>query len=100
VYVSAYDAAGRRIDGPRVVAPAALPELFAGLPAAPVAVAGPGAPLAGGELPVLSLGSTAFGLARVAGPELVTGAVPGPLTPLYLRRPDVTVSAGPKSVLR
>jgi tRNA threonylcarbamoyl adenosine modification protein YeaZ len=99
VYVSAYDASGRRIVGPTVLPPAALPDLIGALPAPPVALAGAGAALAGLDLPVVELGSPVLGLVRVAAPALVTGAVPGPLTPLYLRRPDVTVSAGPKCVL-
>lgn len=99
VYLSAYDGVGRRIHGPAVLAPAALPELIATLSAAPVGVAGPGAVLAGLELPMIELGPAAFGLVRAAGPALVTGAVPGPLTPLYLRRPDVAEPSVAKSVL-
>jgi tRNA threonylcarbamoyl adenosine modification protein YeaZ len=99
IYLSAYDGAARRIHGPAVLAPAALPELIAGLPTPPVAIAGPGAGLTGLQLPVVDLGPAALGLVRAAGPSLVTGAVPGPLTPLYLRRPDVSEPSAAKSVL-
>jgi hypothetical protein len=39
------------------------------------------------------------GLVMVAAAQLLTGAVPGPLTPLYLRRPDA-VPPKPRPVLR
>ena len=38
------------------------------------------------------------GLAGRAAPALLTGVVPGPLTPLYLRRPDA-VPPRPRQVL-
>src|SRR4051794_18557617 len=84
VYWAAY-AGGVRISGPHVEAPAALtarlPELDAvvaaggsaallGLPVVPPATPGPG------------------GLVACAAAALRTGARPGPLVPLYLRRPD------------
>ncbi len=99
IYVSAFDADAHRTFGPVVTAPADLPGRLARISPAPVAVTGAGADLAGLDLPRLAIGSAAGGLAAVAARDLVTGAVPGPLTPLYLRRPDVTEPAGPKPVL-
>ena len=40
-----------------------------------------------------------LGLVERAAIALLTGAVPGPLTPLYLRRPDATEPGARKSVL-
>lgn len=99
IYVSAFDGAAHRIFGPAVMAPAALPVRVAELTVQPVALTGSGSDLAGLDLPRLTTGSTALGLVRAAGHKIVTGIVPGPLTPLYLRRPDVTEPAGPKPVL-
>lgn len=99
VYVSAFDDRGRRVAGPEVLAPAVLPEFLAALTTPPAAQAGAGVALSGMDLPVRETGSTAQGLVRAAARELLTGAVPGPLTPLYLRRPDVSEPAPAKSVL-
>lgn len=91
VYWAAY-AGGARISGPHVEAPAALADRISELGA--VAAAGASAGLTG--LPVL--------LPDVPGPRgLVTCAVdalragvrPGPLEPLYLRRPDAA-EPGPR----
>jgi hypothetical protein len=38
------------------------------------------------------------GLVAVAARDLLTGAEPGPMTPLYLRRPDAVVPTGRKRV--
>lgn len=100
IYVSAYDDGGRRIAGPQVLAPTALPVFLAALTVPPAVQAGAGVALSGTDLPVRESGSTAQGLVRAAVRELLTGAVPGPLTPLYLRRPDVSEPAPAKSVLR
>lgn len=99
VYVSAYDGGRRRIGGPDVIAPAALGEWLTGLAERPTAITGAGAALTGLELPVIAPGSITVGLATAAGPALVTGVVPGPLSPLYLRRPDATEPGAGKSVL-
>src|SRR5664279_1535335 len=96
VYLSAYGRDGRRLFGPLVARPAAVPELLAG-PGAPLldgiidpAITRPGA-VAGDPL--------SGGLVERAAVALLTGAVPGPLTPLYLRRPDATEPGARRSVL-
>jgi tRNA threonylcarbamoyl adenosine modification protein YeaZ len=74
-----------RIDGPHVEAPAALADRVAELGA--VAAAGGSAGLVG--LPVREPASPSpAGLVAIAAAALRSGAVPGPLEPLYLRRPD------------
>lgn len=103
VYVSAF-APGpggtlRTVAGPEVLRPVDLAEFCAALPQPPVAVAGAGAALAGLDLPELPAGSTGLGLVRAAARDLLTGAVPAPPVPLYLRRPDVTEPTSVKSVL-
>jgi tRNA threonylcarbamoyl adenosine modification protein YeaZ len=84
VYWAAY-AGGVRTSGPHVEAPAALaarlPELGA------VVAAGGSAALLG--LPVVRPATPGpGGLVACAADALRTGAQPGPLVPLYLRRPD------------
>lgn len=93
VYLSGYAADGRRIRGPEVLAPAAVVTDAA-------AVTGAGAPLVAAlNLPVLDATiPLAAGLAGCAVQALLTGTVPGPLTPLYLRRPDA-VPPKPRTVL-
>lgn len=100
LYVSVHDGHGRRTAGPAVLAPSALPAFLAALSTPPQAQAGAGVTLSGTDLPVRESGPTAQGLVRAAARELLTGAVPGPLIPLYLRRPDVSEPAPAKSVLR
>lgn len=99
VYLSCYAADGRRVIGPVVIAPGAVAELVADQ--APAFRTGAGAGLLDDTgLPVRAPdGCLGLGLARVAGKALVTGVVPGPLTPLYLRRPDATAPTKRKSVL-
>ena len=92
VYWAAYDAAGARTTGPHVEAPAVLTGRLAdlgvtaaagacagglGLPVVPPAAPGPG------------------GLVACALDGLRAGTRPGPLEPLYLRRPDA-VEPGPR----
>jgi tRNA threonylcarbamoyl adenosine modification protein YeaZ len=100
VYVSGYRDGTRRI-GPSVAAPADVAGLLpAGLE--PAWIAGAGAVLVAPALglPVRQPARPATeGLARAAVRPLLTGAIPGPLTPLYLRRPDATVPGAPKQVL-
>jgi tRNA threonylcarbamoyl adenosine modification protein YeaZ len=90
VYWGLYEPTGERIEGPGVARPDDLARLHPDRPAY-----GRGASL------------YADHLAFQTGPEdpsagaLADGVVAGrfvevPLTPIYLRRPDVTVSAGPK----
>ncbi len=86
-YWATYDAAGTRTSGPAVASPTdALQSpdwrpdgLVIGDPAFSVAL--------GTE--VLSAQPDPVGLA-LAAPELVAGEPPGPLEPMYLRRPDAT----------
>ncbi len=102
VYASGYRADGRRAAGPMVLAPAAVPGALAGHDLVPAHVAGAGAGLV--DLPGATVvdppgGSPVLGLVECASGPLLTGAVPGPLSPLYLRRPDATVPGARKSVL-
>lgn len=102
VYVSGYGSPAARRFGPAVLAPADLPALLAEHGAAPRWVTGAGAPLAAAvlQLPIAEpAGSLSAALVTAAHRPLVTGAVPGPLTPLYLRRPDAAEPTAPKSVL-
>ncbi|MEJ7648448.1 MAG: tRNA (adenosine(37)-N6)-threonylcarbamoyltransferase complex dimerization subunit type 1 TsaB [Nakamurella sp.] len=103
VYLSGYAPGGRRVFGPAVLAPAAVdPSAILGSAAQDgFRVVGAGI----GLVPVLEQqqladpGSLSRGLVLAAGRELVTGAIPGPLVPLYLRRPDVAEPSAPKSTL-
>ncbi len=103
VYVSAYSAAGSRILGPSPVSPAAVPAWLAEGGVEPIRLLGAGAYLLEHALPGIEVdsfsGSISLGLVQVAIRPLLTGAVPGPLTPLYLRRPDATEPGARKSVL-
>lgn len=83
----------RRIEGPSVDKPAAVASVLAGLP-----LIGRGASLYADQL-----GGT-DGPEYPSAEQLALGVLDGslepmPPEPLYLRRPDVTPSAGPKSVL-
>jgi tRNA threonylcarbamoyl adenosine modification protein YeaZ len=92
VYWARYSAAGDRICGPAVSAPAELP---------------PGGPVAG-EGPVRYPGLTAEPippsypaagqLAEIAAERMAAGAPVSPAEPLYLRRPDARVPGKPKRV--
>ncbi len=107
VYLSAYREDGARTLGPLVAAPAAVPEMLAEHGISPSRIVGAGA----GLLPDVSAPASApsdaqqvmtpqaLGLVQRAAVALLTGAVPGPLTPLYLRRPDATEPGARKSVL-
>ncbi|GAA2004313.1 tRNA (adenosine(37)-N6)-threonylcarbamoyltransferase complex dimerization subunit type 1 TsaB [Nakamurella flavida] len=99
VYASAFDASGVRTGGPAVLAPAAVTDWLAERGAV-TGVTGAGAALVDLDLPVVPTptGVTA-GLVAVAADDLLSGATPGPLTPLYLRRPDATEPGLRKSVL-
>ena len=101
IYWAVYDAPGaggarRRIEGPSVDKPAAVAHLLRGLP-----VAGRGASLYGD---VLGGATVAEGIEYPSAAVLASGVLSGAFEllapePLYLRRPDVTMSSGPKSVL-
>lgn len=90
VYWAAYDADGRRVDGPSVVRPEELdhPGPFVGDPAFAERL---GAPVDRAEV-------TTAGLLRAAGPQLADPSSAGPLLPLYLRRPDATPPTAIKAV--
>lgn len=92
VYWAAYDARGVRTTGPHVEAPAAVRERLPGLGA----VAAAGASAAGSGLPVLPPAAPGpAGLVACAVDALRAGVRPGPVEPLYLRRPDA-VEPGPR----
>jgi tRNA threonylcarbamoyl adenosine modification protein YeaZ len=93
VYWAVYDAAGTRVAGPSVDKPAAVD------PKGATRVAGNGAtlydlglPHTGQEFP------TPLGIARVVRADVLAGAKPRPLVPLYLRRPDAEVPGARKRV--
>lgn len=101
VYWAAYDAAGHRVTGPHVQRPADLAER---LPELDVRrAAGQGAELYAEllGLPVVQpWHPSPAGLVGVTGRELLAGAEPAALIPLYLRRPDAEVPGARKRVTR
>ena len=103
VYLSAYSSTGTRLVGPMPVAPAAVAGVLADAGVRPGWVIGAGsrllADLPGARVDQDAHGSVAVGLVLAAARQLLTGVVPGPLTPLYLRRPDATEPGTRKSVL-
>ena len=107
VYLSAYRPDGSRALGPVVIAPAQVPALLAEHDITPEFITGPGAHLLDAqrgsefdpELIDMTGSARSLGLVERAAIALLTGAVPGPLTPLYLRRPDATEPGARKSVL-
>jgi tRNA threonylcarbamoyl adenosine modification protein YeaZ len=107
VYLSGYAVSGARLLGPMVIAPAGVPDLLAEDGLHPAVVAGAGAALLDPQrgpsfdpaMIELAGASITLGLVERAAVPLLTGAVPGPLTPLYLRRPDATEPGARKSVL-
>jgi tRNA threonylcarbamoyl adenosine modification protein YeaZ len=95
VYWAAYDGARRRVDGPHVQVPAEVAARAAELGVG--AAAGASAGLVG--LPARPPESPSpAGLVAVAAPALRAGAAPGPLEPLYLRRPDAAEPGARKRV--
>ncbi|GGP58459.1 tRNA (adenosine(37)-N6)-threonylcarbamoyltransferase complex dimerization subunit type 1 TsaB [Saccharothrix coeruleofusca] len=99
VYWAAYDAAGRRTDGPHVDRPA---DLAAKLPAV-ASAAGEGAEIYAEVLglPVVEARyPSPVSLVAAAAEELLAGARPAALTPLYLRRPDAVEPVGRKRVTK
>jgi tRNA threonylcarbamoyl adenosine modification protein YeaZ len=92
VYWAAYDPAGARTSGPQVEAPGVL----AGRLSALGVTAAAGASAGGLGLPVVSPAAPGpAGLVACAVAALHAGMRPGPLEPLYLRRPDA-VEPGPR----
>ncbi len=99
VYWAVYDAAGRRTDGPHVDRPA---DVLARLPHVAQA-AGEGARIYRDvlNLPVVdAVYPSPTSLVAAAAEEVVAGARPAALTPLYLRRPDAVEPAGRKRVTK
>ncbi|NEA34136.1 tRNA (adenosine(37)-N6)-threonylcarbamoyltransferase complex dimerization subunit type 1 TsaB [Streptomyces sp. SID13031] len=91
----AADGSRRRLEGPAVDKPAAVAHVLAGLP-----VIGRGAVLYGEVLGLETSDVIEYPAAEVLALGVATGTLPVVAPdPLYLRRPDVTMSAGPKSVL-
>ncbi|WP_344072812.1 tRNA (adenosine(37)-N6)-threonylcarbamoyltransferase complex dimerization subunit type 1 TsaB, partial [Prauserella alba] len=78
VYWATYDAAGARTDGPHVGPRAEVPE--------------PAGRLADHEQP------SPVGIVRAVASNVLAGREPGPLTPLYLRRPHAAEPAARKRV--
>ena len=81
-----------RVSGPDVTAPADVVEAVATeqidvVVGSPTHTALFDRPVGSGTVP------TVAGLVEAARPELVSGAAPAPLTPLYLRRPDAVERA-------
>jgi tRNA threonylcarbamoyl adenosine modification protein YeaZ len=97
VYWAFYDADGTRVVGPSVDKPAVVVDQ---LPSLGVErAAGNGATLY--DLGLIHIGREfppPLGLVRVARAAVLSGATPGALTPLYLRRPDAEVPGARKRV--
>ncbi|MEV8374567.1 tRNA (adenosine(37)-N6)-threonylcarbamoyltransferase complex dimerization subunit type 1 TsaB [Kribbella sp. NPDC056861] len=91
----AADGSRRRLEGPAVDRPADVAHVLAGLP-----VIGRGAVLYGEALGLETSDVIEYPSAEVLALGVATGTLQlvAP-DPLYLRRPDVTMSGGPKSVL-
>ena len=95
VYWAAYAADGSRTTGPHVDAPAVLLERIPQLGV--TAAAGGSAEVTG--LPVAGPAAPApAALVAVAADALRSGVAPGPLEPLYLRRPDAAPPGARKRV--
>ncbi|WP_300017242.1 tRNA (adenosine(37)-N6)-threonylcarbamoyltransferase complex dimerization subunit type 1 TsaB [Pseudonocardia sp.] len=95
VYWAAYDPHATRLTGPHVERPAALVARIAELGV----VAAAGGSAEGLGLPVREPGAPSpAGLVAVAADALRAGTVPGPLEPLYLRRPDAA-EPGPRKAV-
>jgi tRNA threonylcarbamoyl adenosine modification protein YeaZ len=92
----AADGSRRRLEGPAVDRPADVAHVLAGLP-----VIGRGAVLYAEALGVVDPAEVVeYPSAEVLALGVATGTLPVVAPdPLYLRRPDVTMSSGPKSVL-
>ncbi len=91
----AADGSRRRLEGPAVDRPADVAHVLAGLP-----VIGRGAVIYAEALGVETADVIEYPSAEVLALGVATGTLPVVAPdPLYLRRPDVTMSGGPKSVL-
>lgn len=105
IYLSAYSGNGLLRFGPAPVAPADVPAQLAEHGVRPGGMLGAGTPLLADVPGLHSVPTLPFAAGRSAGlvlaaaRALLTGVVPGPLIPLYLRRPDATEPGARKSVL-
>jgi tRNA threonylcarbamoyl adenosine modification protein YeaZ len=91
----AADGSRRRLEGPAVDKPADVAHVLAGLP-----VIGRGATLYAEALGLGEVDVPEYPSAEVLAFGVATGTLPVVAPdPLYLRRPDVTLAGGPKSVL-
>jgi tRNA A37 threonylcarbamoyladenosine modification protein TsaB len=91
----AADGSRRRLEGPAVDKPADVAHVLAGLP-----VIGRGATLYAEALDLGEIDVPEYPSAEVLAFGVATGTLPVVAPdPLYLRRPDVTLAGGPKSVL-
>ncbi|TWD79431.1 tRNA threonylcarbamoyl adenosine modification protein YeaZ [Kribbella amoyensis] len=91
----AADGSRRRLEGPAVDRPADVAHVLSGLP-----VIGRGAVLYAEALGTDATDVIEYPSADVLATGVATGTLPVVAPdPLYLRRPDVTVAGGPKSVL-
>jgi tRNA threonylcarbamoyl adenosine modification protein YeaZ len=103
VYLSAYSGRGAKLFGPAPVAPSAVALRLAEHAVRPRLMIGAGVALLAGKLDDVVAGSEirslSVGLVLAAARALVTDVVPGPLVPLYLRRPDSAEPGARKSVL-
>lgn len=91
----AADGSRRRLEGPAVDKPADVAHVLAGLP-----VIGRGATLYAEALGLGEVDVPEYPSADVLAFGVATGTLPVVAPdPLYLRRPDVTLAGGPKSVL-
>jgi len=101
VYWAAYDGAGRRVEGPGVARPADLVGRLTELGVTQSAGHGADAHADVLGLPVVGPAHpTPLGLVGAARLALLSRAAPGPLTPLYLRRPDAVEPGARKRVTR
>jgi len=99
VYWATYDAAGHRTGGPGVRRPAELVSTVSDMDVTTAAGEGAESYADVVGLPVSSVRyPSPSGLVAVAAGALLAGAEPGPLTPLYLRRPDAVEPVGRKRV--
>ena len=95
LYDGPADGSRRRLEGPAVDRPADVAHVLAGLP-----VIGRGAVLYAEALGLDTNDVPEYPSAEVLALGVATGTLPVVAPdPLYLRRPDVTMSGGPKSVL-
>lgn len=95
VYWAAYDTHGKRLTGPHVERPA---DLAVRIPELGVVAAAGGAAEGLGLVVRAPASPSPAGLVAVAAALLRDGAAPGPLEPLYLRRPDAA-EPGPRKAV-